>query len=293
MENTNLSAPVDISMFSVFNGKGHSFGVIWPAVLINLIGIPGQLMNVFVVYVTLRNRSMRSTCNYLLAMLSFFEFLHQTGHLVALYVALSGINFIPYLMSMNFQIQAMFGLHAAQIALMAIALDRLLSVLLPVMSRNFKPRHYMLFVTVPCFSIGIFGAVNCYLVVLSNPHLPVTGHMSDLFTVDTISEPFNDICLCSNIINVVCYVVIGLMLRMSLKTIGMDQKYNRRIYKALVAIVLVVLGGYLINVVFGKFIVNSGLYGTSIEKWYGTQIFCAYPAAIAAASHAPILYSFR
>ncbi|KAI1697867.1 hypothetical protein DdX_18231 [Ditylenchus destructor] len=71
----------------------------------------------------------------------------------------------------------------------------------------------------------------------------------------------------------------------------MDQKYNRRIYKALVAIVLVVLGGYLINVVFGKFIVYR-LYETSIEKWYGTQIFCAYPAAIAAASHAPILYSF-
>ncbi|KAI1698440.1 serpentine type 7TM GPCR chemoreceptor srsx domain-containing protein [Ditylenchus destructor] len=282
-------------MFTVFGGKGHSFGIIWPALLINFIGISGQLMNIFVVYVTIRNRSMRSTCNYLLAMLSFFEFLHQSGHLVALYVALSGFNFIPYLASMNFQVQAMFGLYASQIALLAIAVDRLLSVIFPIASRNFKLSLYLGLLTLTCCAVGAFGAVDCYLIALSNPNLPVTGHMSDLFTTGAFAEIFHEICLYSNAISVVCYVIIGFMLWKSVKKTvsGVDKtKYNRRIYKALVAIVLFVLGGYLLNVSFGKFVANSGIYNNSAEKWYGVQWFCAYPSAIAAASHAPILYFF-
>uniref|UniRef100_A0A915DFS3 G-protein coupled receptors family 1 profile domain-containing protein n=1 Tax=Ditylenchus dipsaci TaxID=166011 RepID=A0A915DFS3_9BILA len=132
--NTLASDQAGASLFMMYGDAGYSFGIIWPAVLINFIGIPGQIMNFFVVYVTIKNRKrLYNRCNYLLAMLSFFEFFHQSGHLVALFVALKGLNFIPYMTSVCLQLHAMFGLHASQLTYTCIALDRLLSTALPAL----------------------------------------------------------------------------------------------------------------------------------------------------------------
>src|SRR5690348_3656942 len=76
-------------------------------------------------------RSLRGSTNYLLAMTSLFEILHQSGHLPYLFVSLSGKNFSHYLTSMYFQLPALFGVHASLVAITGTAFDRLLSVLIP------------------------------------------------------------------------------------------------------------------------------------------------------------------
>uniref|UniRef100_A0A915DTS7 Vomeronasal type-1 receptor n=1 Tax=Ditylenchus dipsaci TaxID=166011 RepID=A0A915DTS7_9BILA len=250
-------------------------GIIWPAVLINVIGIPGQMANFFVVYVTIKNRKrLFNHCNYLLAMLSFFELLHQSGHLVALFVALTGLNFISYITSISFQLQAMFGLHASQLALTCIALDRLATTALPTLRLN--KNLYLTSLTVPCFAIAFMRPA-------------VTGHMSDLFNKGSINLLFSNLCLYTNVINVICYITIGALLRRN--SGNRTNKNNRQIYKSLVVIMLLVLGGYLINILFGSFILNL-LTFEGAQLWYMILWFCAVPAAISAASNGPVLYLF-
>ena len=120
------------------------------AVLIGICTISGNILNIFLVYLTIRHKSipsnlfppksiifsksLRGSSNYLLAQHSFCEFLHQTGHYIFLYTIFSGRNFIPFMASSSFQIQSIFGYNAAIFTMFETAIDRFLCVAFPKMS---------------------------------------------------------------------------------------------------------------------------------------------------------------
>uniref|UniRef100_A0A183CLV8 G_PROTEIN_RECEP_F1_2 domain-containing protein n=1 Tax=Globodera pallida TaxID=36090 RepID=A0A183CLV8_GLOPA len=70
----------------------------WPfiisAVAINLVALFGMISNFGVIWVTYCTKTLHGTANFLIALCSFFELLHQQGHWLFLYTALSGQNFL-------------------------------------------------------------------------------------------------------------------------------------------------------------------------------------------------------
>jgi hypothetical protein len=140
-----------IVQFSTYNNAGPSIGLISSAVAINLAGLPGIICNAFLCFVTIRNRSptasislfynimsilsssLRNSSNQLLAYTAFFELLHQSAHFSFFAVAITGINFIPYQLSVYLQVHSIFGVVAAQMAMLLTALDRLLAVSFPLL----------------------------------------------------------------------------------------------------------------------------------------------------------------
>ena len=86
-------------------------------------------------------RALRSNTNYLLMLTSLFEAMHETWSLVFLVVALSGQNFIRFDTSFWLQSLAIFGVTAAQIAMAATSIDRLLAVGFPI-SYAFELFHF-------------------------------------------------------------------------------------------------------------------------------------------------------
>ena len=72
---------------------------------------------------------------------SLFEAMHETWSLVFLVVALSGQNFIRFDTSFWLQSLAIFGVTAAQIAMAATSIDRLLAVGFPI-SYAFELFHF-------------------------------------------------------------------------------------------------------------------------------------------------------
>lgn len=55
-------------------------------------------------------RHLKNSANYLLALTSLFELLHQHGHFIFVYTALSGQNFIEYHLAVKLSVVCMFGL---------------------------------------------------------------------------------------------------------------------------------------------------------------------------------------
>lgn len=81
--------------YDMYKDVGRSIVFILPALALNSIAIPGIIMNVGLIYITIKHKTLRNSCNYLLALYSFYEVCHQSMHLTFLVVALSGLNFIP------------------------------------------------------------------------------------------------------------------------------------------------------------------------------------------------------
>jgi hypothetical protein len=74
---------------------------------------------------------LKETANYLLALCSFFELLHQHGHLLFLYMAISGQNFLPYGLAVRICAVSLFGLGGIPTSMAFTGLDRLLAIVFP------------------------------------------------------------------------------------------------------------------------------------------------------------------
>ena len=206
-----------------------------------------HVLNSFVVYCTVRHKSLRnSSTNYLLAMHCTFEVLHQTAPLTFGVVVLSGLNFIPYPTSMHFQTQAIFGIHSALVAIPSIAVDRLALILLPIKHKNLNLRYYIgVYVGVSTL-FGAYATYNAYSNMLRFPDRLVTGHFHDDF-VGTMGDLFFHAALFLNGLAIACYVLIGVAVHSSQQASQSTSQQNQasnRIFKSLLAIMLVVLAGY-------------------------------------------------
>ncbi|KAL3112599.1 hypothetical protein niasHT_017966 [Heterodera trifolii] len=86
----------------------------WPLISISFvngsIAIFGIIFNLSVIWVTVQTKSFRGTANYLLALCSFFELLHQPGHFLLAYTAFSGQNLIEYRLASKIEFIPIFGM---------------------------------------------------------------------------------------------------------------------------------------------------------------------------------------
>jgi hypothetical protein len=122
------------------------------ALSLNAIAIPGIFMNFAVIWITIRNklsknsmkkneifplsifhRNLHGTANYLLALCSLFEMLHEPGHLLFLWMAFSGQNFLQYWLAVRICTISIFGLGGIAPSMAFTGLDRLLCILMPTL----------------------------------------------------------------------------------------------------------------------------------------------------------------
>lgn len=131
-----------------------------PPLLINIIAIPGLFANAAVVYVSVKHRRrLNGTSNYLIALNSAVEFLHQTAHPIWLAIAATGTNFVCYDWAMLVEGPAALGWDTSVTVMVATSVDRLVAVMAPgrhrVVSGRWK-REYLGAVTFLCFGYNVF-----------------------------------------------------------------------------------------------------------------------------------------
>src|SRR3954452_12078773 len=102
-------------MFTLYAAAGFNLYLFLPAFLMNCIAIPGIVCNLAVIYVTVRNKSLHGTANFLIALQSFLEILHQSAHLVWLFIATAGWNFIRYKWAMAWELAAVLGVNLSMV----------------------------------------------------------------------------------------------------------------------------------------------------------------------------------
>ncbi|KAL3099702.1 hypothetical protein niasHS_003157 [Heterodera schachtii] len=116
------------TFYLTFKDANPSWSLIGCASVLGLIALFGILFNSSVIYVTIRTKSFRGTVNYLLALCSFFELIHQPSHFLFVYTAFSGQNFIEYRLAVKIIFISWFGIAGVFPTMFFTGIDRLIGI---------------------------------------------------------------------------------------------------------------------------------------------------------------------
>ncbi|KAI6221498.1 G-PROTEIN-RECEP-F1-2 domain-containing protein [Aphelenchoides fujianensis] len=230
------------------------------AAILSVLVSLGTIGNLSVVYLTHRNARLKNSCNYLLALLSLSDCIHQLGHYSFIYRMATGNYFIP-LRSCVFQmvipnVAILFGVIVPTL----ISLDRLCSFFFPKFHQNVHPPTYVAFVGVVCCT---FTASVLVPVVLN------TRTDGDKLILCVVPDPI----FYNPDVSIIMYVVAGVgsilaVVFYSAVWIGLHVKtgvseMTKRTFRALTAVMASFLGGWLAAVVihFTLLFVNAGPLG--------------------------------
>uniref|UniRef100_A0A914ICE6 Uncharacterized protein n=1 Tax=Globodera rostochiensis TaxID=31243 RepID=A0A914ICE6_GLORO len=187
----------------------------WPfiigAIALNLVAIFGMVTNLGVIWTTYCTKTLHGTANVLLALCSFFELLHQQGHLLFLYVALSGQNFISLSMAIRWCTVSLFALGGITLSMTFTGLDRLLCVLFPTFPNKVKPLPYLGVIITLCVIFSLQNVMNFYELASTMPFLMVPGTIGDLMKGDA-SQSLAIKSLILNTITIFLYVIVGIVI---------------------------------------------------------------------------------
>ncbi|KAL3073418.1 hypothetical protein niasHT_038556 [Heterodera trifolii] len=272
------------TFYLTFKDIKPSWSLIGSALLLATIASFGIPFNFCVIYVTIRTKTLRGTVNYLLAVCSFFELLHQHGHFLFLYTALSGLNFIEHRLAAKFLTVSVFGIGGILPTMLFAGLDRLIGIGFGEMHYKLVKRPYLAMITSVSSFFGIITCLLLYQDAQKYYDEMITGCINDLFKHSII---FTTQSLVFIILTCIVYLSVGIVVR--IKSTGMPSadQINQRTFRSLLCIIGVNIGGYLISFFIAA--LTKQIISSSITVWF-IQIFTGALLNIGAASPAPILY---
>ncbi|KAL3116976.1 hypothetical protein niasHT_002935 [Heterodera trifolii] len=150
------------TFYLTFKDANPSWSLIGCASILGLLALFGIIFNSSVIYITIRTKSFRGTVNYLLALCSFFELIHQSGYFLFVYTAFSGQNFIEYRLAVKITFIPWFGFAGVSPTMVFTGIDRLIGIAFDEMYNKFKIRLYLTTVTVICIAFGFDLLVTFY-----------------------------------------------------------------------------------------------------------------------------------
>ncbi|KAL3069221.1 hypothetical protein niasHT_034451 [Heterodera trifolii] len=232
-------------MYLKFHNVYPCWNFIIAALAINAVAMFGMVSNFSVIWVTYRTKTLRGTANFLIALCSFFDMLHEHGHLLFLYTALSGQNFLPISSAVRFCSVSLFGIGGIAVSIAFTGLDRLLCVLFPAFPRRVRPLPYLSAITLLCLASSVCTLIGYYKKNNETPNFMVTGTFSDL-----VSDP--SLLLYAFIlysVTVLIYLITGFVIRKRAKKASNSSSssaelINRRIFRSLLVIVLRPMGPF-------------------------------------------------
>uniref|UniRef100_A0A914HI53 G-protein coupled receptors family 1 profile domain-containing protein n=1 Tax=Globodera rostochiensis TaxID=31243 RepID=A0A914HI53_GLORO len=256
------------------------------ASIYTILAIVGIFWNFSVIYVTIRTKSLNNSANKLLAIYSFFEIVHQSGHFLFAYSVISGQYLMPYKTVIQILAPSHFAVCCTIFLLFFTSIDRLIAVIFPL-----RQSENVLFYIITLPFIGLWNFLYVYSQSCDSADKTlVTGTMSGLSSNQCTSSPkflptiINVILLTTIVLYAV--VAIAIYFRKSPSNSNSHQ-FNIRIFRSLLCIVSMNIGGYLLN--YSYIIIISIIGNDLMSIWKWNQIF-GILLNISAASNAPILY---
>ncbi|KAL3099643.1 hypothetical protein niasHS_003098 [Heterodera schachtii] len=162
------------TFYLAFKDVHPSWSLIGCALTYGIIAIFGIIFNSSVIGVTFQTKSFRGTVNYLLALCSFFEMLHQFGHFLFVYSAISGQNFIEYRLTGKVLMIPIFGLGGVPPIMLFIGIDRMFGIVFGEMHCKRKIRLYLATITFICSALSFCYCLTSYQSIEPNGDLMIT-----------------------------------------------------------------------------------------------------------------------
>uniref|UniRef100_A0A1I8BZK5 G_PROTEIN_RECEP_F1_2 domain-containing protein n=1 Tax=Meloidogyne hapla TaxID=6305 RepID=A0A1I8BZK5_MELHA len=240
--NPNLGTP----LYHAYANNGPTWNIILPATLLFIVAFFGIILNSSVILVTIITPTLRGSANYLMALICFCEVLHASGHSIFFVIAVTGKNFVPLLAANYLMIPSLFALCTCTALMLSAAADRLFAVAIPHLHKSICMGHkrtYLSAYTIFCSLCGIYGLYFITAFSIQNPNIPITGCVAEILSgeVGTVYYIYSAIF---NSLTALCYFLIWVIIRCKK---GVTQETNTRLLRSLVCIMVVSVGGYIIN----------------------------------------------
>uniref|UniRef100_A0A183C061 G_PROTEIN_RECEP_F1_2 domain-containing protein n=2 Tax=Globodera pallida TaxID=36090 RepID=A0A183C061_GLOPA len=262
------------------------------ASIYTILAIFGIVMNFCVVYVTIRTKHFNNSANTLLAIYSFFELVHQSGHFLFAYNVFWGHDLMPSKIVIQILTPSYFAFSCTTFLLFFTSIDRLICVLFPLRHSN---NIFVYGVVLP-----IVGTCGFLFVLLPNSEpvgdLLIAGSMNDVALDPHFSQSNYAFTMYSTLTfillgTVAIYVLLAILLHFRKASSNSNShQFNLRIFRSLFTIVCVNVGGYLLfDLLYFTIIMNEAIIPDLLTKWKWCQIV-GILLNVSAASNAPILY---
>ncbi|KAL3113908.1 hypothetical protein niasHT_012325 [Heterodera trifolii] len=256
------------TFYLAFKDANPSWSLIGCALTYAIITTFGVIFNCSVIVVTFLTKSFRGTVNYLLALYSFFELIHQFGHFLLVYNAITDIE--------------KFGAIAP--AMFFTGIDRLIGIAFSEFHDNLQMRLYLALLTILSVSYGFCFSSSVYQNTISDSDQLTTGSYFDFLKNSSI---FNTMGFLLTSMTFIIYPLLGIAVRKEASGLPSADSFNRRTFRALFCIITVNIGGYFFSIIGYILLINT--ISSPITAWFCNAI-TAIPMNIGAASNGPILY---
>ncbi|KAI6220387.1 G-PROTEIN-RECEP-F1-2 domain-containing protein [Aphelenchoides fujianensis] len=260
-----------------YDGK-HFYAIFPITVFLLAISAFGMFGNVQIVWASIRNKTLRSTCNLLIAAAAFSDICHQFAHVILAVHLFTRRTFIPLVRCFLLQSVPVFWMNFGSFAVFSIGLDRLISVFFPIgylvepsrlytnrfSYKQLKKAYTMVMLLVP---VGFALAMTAlaYWGAEQNRDVKVICVIPEVYHGPVKDTWINSILFVNTAILVV-YASVWAVVKMRsgssqstafIHTIlsFVQGKIDRRIMRSLTIIMLLVLGGWFI----ASFVIAYGL----------------------------------
>ncbi|KAL3067874.1 hypothetical protein niasHS_016463 [Heterodera schachtii] len=151
--------------------------------ILAVICFSGINLNMLLVYVTVKSKSLHSTCNILIAIYAFSISFILIGNSVTFFIVLFGINFISLQLCFYIQIIPLLFTAFAILLQLCIGIDRLVAISFPIWYKmGGSGKLFKIFIAICCAKTV---SVNIYYYYGSSKHW---GNLN-IFTIEYIVWP--------------------------------------------------------------------------------------------------------
>ncbi|CAD5221005.1 unnamed protein product [Bursaphelenchus okinawaensis] len=109
-----------------------------PSAILGICGVFGIFGNMNIIIASIRKKNLRSTCNYLIAILSVVDLFHGISQLILCYYVFRPQEYPTLYECIRVQTFSMFGCNGSEVMIWLISLDRLYSIARPIAYKSIK-----------------------------------------------------------------------------------------------------------------------------------------------------------
>ncbi|KAH7704837.1 Protein SRSX-24 [Aphelenchoides avenae] len=261
-------------------------GLLGLRALIAVIGIP---MNLNLVWVTWRTRSLHGVCNYLLALNAFCQAIYEISMLESFAVVADGGNLITMKTCFCIIVIPAFAKYFTLCLMVFIGLDRLKCTLLPRWPAMHLEKYYVAFGVFLCACWSTFVIILSYFSVNTRFDALVMCSASEI-SWDLAGQIAFRSALILNFTSVGIYILLWIVLQCSQKTKSL--RATRKIFKSILVIMLIEFIGWGSNSVY-MLLNQSDLLGIhqlgQLQQWCVSTCI-GYLLYLSTATNAPVLF---
>nr|CAD2168820.1 unnamed protein product [Meloidogyne enterolobii] len=296
--NLNSSTPpiLDLNtpatLYDTFASAGISYILIVFVGIRWFISIVGCIFNFVLFWITIKDKSLNSSCNYLIAIDALFTAIYQTSNSISMYVVLSGINFINLDICFYLLIYCILSNTMSLCLTFFIGFDRLLSVLFPITFGMKKSSRLSVYCSIGISTIYAFFILwQCWQICITIPKTQVICSISDCYQKDVGQLSFRNSLIIIGF-STLNYILIWILLKYRSDNTLANKKganYTQRIFKSLIVITSMVVAGWMLNA--GSRFIMPLLSLNPLQTFYFSSIL-GWITNFVMACNALVLYKF-